>query len=621
MNDHPNALPAGYRLGEYEIQTVLGIGGFGITYKARDCKLSKLVAIKEYLPSDFAVRDGRMTVKPKNSASKDNYAWGLERFLDEARALARFDHPHINKVHRFIEANGTAYLVLEYIEGDMLSDLLNDKGRFNETGVRRMLDELLDGLAAVHKAGYVHRDIKPANIIFRRDGSAVLLDFGAARQARGQTVTVVFTECYAPVEQHFSKSDALGASSDLYSLGVVAYRCLLGGNENVLMDARERAHWINQGKAEKDMSPAVVVGKDNYSAGLLRAIDWAMKVDAKDRPQSVGELRVALAGKSTQSSVANEEKQQVTNEEKQQVTVEDAAEQLAKEKRSFFWKVWSPANARKVERTCGATHLHIAAAHGWTNLVQWLIDEGASVHAQLLPEEKRLNTRHRLFGVSLSSTRNGGAQPLHFAAGNNHADVVKQLLVAGADVNAITRFSKVTPLHVAAKYNGAQSAKQLLISGADVNYQSTWGTPLHYAADVFFHAENTNGVTAVADLLIAAGAKVNAKNKYGKAPLHSAATHKTAEFAKCLIAAGADINLKTSESEIGFQMSTPLHIAAWTNSFEAAKFLLANGADVTAKDKCEKTPLDSAKEMPALAERKRGKREMMVALLQQHGAK
>ena len=293
MTDHHNALPAGYRLGEYEIQTVLGSGGFGITYKARDCNLGKSVAIKEYLPADFAVRDGRMMVKPK-SASQDNYAWGLSRFLYEARTLARFDHPHINKVHRYFQDNGTAYLVLEYIDGDTLSNLLKDKGRFNEADILRMLNELLDGLEAVHNAGYIHRDIKPANIIVRRNGSAVLLDFGAARQAHGQTVTVVFTARYAPVEQHFGKSDALGASSDLYSLGVVAYRCLLGGDESVLMDARERAHWINEGKVEKDMSPAVVVGKDNYSAGLLRAIDWAMKVDAKDRPQSVGEMRAVL---------------------------------------------------------------------------------------------------------------------------------------------------------------------------------------------------------------------------------------------------------------------------------------------------------------------------------------
>ena len=236
MNDYHNALPAGYRLGEYEIQGVLGSGGFGITYKARDCNLGKSVAIKEYLPSDFAVRDGRTTVKPKSNASKDDYDWGLTRFLDEARTLARFDHPHINKVLRYFQDNGTAYLVLEYIEGDMLSDLLKRKGRFNTVGLRRMLDELLDGLDAVHSAGYIHRDVKPANIIFRRDGSAVLLDFGAARQAigkRSQTITSILTPGYAPVEQYLNTIDAMGAWSDLYSLGVVAYRCLLGGDESV----------------------------------------------------------------------------------------------------------------------------------------------------------------------------------------------------------------------------------------------------------------------------------------------------------------------------------------------------------------------------------------------------
>ena len=298
MNDHSNALPVGYRLGEYEIQAVLGSGGFGITYRARDCKLSKSVAIKEYLPSDFAMRDGREAVKPK-SASQDNYAWGLERFLDEARTLARFDHPHINKVHRFIETNGTAYLVLEYIEGDMLSDLLKRKGRFNGVGLRRMLDELLDGLDAVHSAGYIHRDIKPANIIFRRDGSAVLLDFGAARQAigkRSQTITSILTPGYAPVEQYLNTIDAMGAWSDLYSLGVVAYRCLVGGDESVLIDAPSRAHLVQRGEVEKDMPAAVKVGADNYPMSLLRAIDWAMKVDERERPQSVAEMRAVLAG-------------------------------------------------------------------------------------------------------------------------------------------------------------------------------------------------------------------------------------------------------------------------------------------------------------------------------------
>ena len=253
------------------------------------------------------MRDGRTTVKPKSSASKDDYEWGLARFLDEARTLARFDHPHINKVHRFFKENGTAYLVLEYVEGDMLSDLLKRKGRFNEAGVRRMLDELLDGLDKVHNAGYIHRDIKPANIIFRRDGGAVLLDFGAARQAigqRSQMITSILTRGYAPVEQYLDAADAMGAWSDLYSLGICAYRCLVGGDESVLVDAPSRAHFVKRGEVDKDMSPAVQVGKGNYTTSLLRAIDWAMKVEEGDRPQSVAEMQAALAGESEAATTA-----------------------------------------------------------------------------------------------------------------------------------------------------------------------------------------------------------------------------------------------------------------------------------------------------------------------------
>ena len=332
MNDHHNALPAGYRLGEYEIQTVLGSGGFGVTYKAYDHNLDKLVAIKEYLPPEFAVRDGRTTVKPKSSASKDDYIWGLDRFLDEARALARFDHPHINRVHRFFKENGTAYLVLEYIDGDMLSELLKSKGRFNEAGVRRMCDELLDGLAAVHQAGYIHRDIKPANIIFRRDGSAVLLDFGAARQAigqRSQMITSILTPGYAPVEQYLNTADAMGAWSDLYSLGVVAYRCLVGGDESVVIDAPSRAHFLRKGEGDKDMPAAVVVGAGKYGDDLLKAIDWAMRVDEGERPQSVGEMRGALGG-----DVAAEVEVETETEAKVEAKTKTKAKTSAKQKNS-----------------------------------------------------------------------------------------------------------------------------------------------------------------------------------------------------------------------------------------------------------------------------------------------
>ncbi len=137
MPDHLHALPAGHRLGEYRVDHVLGSGGFGITYYTRDIHLDKPVAIKEYLPNEFALRTGAISVKPTSSADQDDYQWGLERFLDEARALARFDHPHLTKVHRFFEDNGTAYIVLEYIEGETLSQALKREGRLDQVRLRR----------------------------------------------------------------------------------------------------------------------------------------------------------------------------------------------------------------------------------------------------------------------------------------------------------------------------------------------------------------------------------------------------------------------------------------------------------------------------------------------------
>ncbi len=534
MPDHHNALPAGYRLGEYEIQTVLGSGGFGVTYKAYDHNLDKLVAIKEYLPPEFAVRDGRTTVKPKSSASKDDYIWGLDRFLDEARALARFDHPHINRVHRFFKENGTAYLVLEYIDGDMLSELLKSKGRFNEAGVRRMLDELLDGLAAVHQAGYIHRDIKPANIIFRRDGSAVLLDFGAARQAigqRSQMITSILTPGYAPVEQYLNTADAMGAWSDLYSLGVVAYRCLVGGDESAIVDAPSRAHYAQRGESEKDMPSAVEVGKGKYSDDLLKAIDWAMKVDERERPQSVGELQAALDGevevaatepvvKKTKKKVAKKvTKKAVQNDSVKSVsvkastpaeTVQEGLKKmsvehkvlasilgalvlvalivgpsqiggLAQEKASFRQLVGKDASPRQVWDS-GTTDLHIAAAQGWDELTEWLIGKGASVHSRIKSDGNAMGaTLKERLHLSIGHRR--GQTPLHIAAIAGDTATVKVLLDNYAYVSSKDKHGAM-PLHYAAWGNSVGAAKLLIQRGANVRASDNGGqTPLGAAKE------------------------------------------------------------------------------------------------------------------------------------------
>ncbi len=299
MNDRLHALPPGHRVGDYQIGHVLGSGSFGITYYAEDTRLGKPFAIKEYLPNEFALRAAASTVKPKSTADQADYQWGLERFLDEARTLARFQHPHLNEVYRFFEENGTAYIVLEYIEGETLSALLKREGRLDLARLRRLLDELLSGLDEIHKAGFVHRDIKPANIMFRDDGSAVLLDFGAARQAigrRSQSITSILTPGYAPIEQYDQSTDDVGPWSDLYALGMVAYRCISGIRDGELLDAVARARLERKGARDKDMVAAQEIGKHRYDEALLGAVDWAIEVNEERRPQSGAAIRDALAG-------------------------------------------------------------------------------------------------------------------------------------------------------------------------------------------------------------------------------------------------------------------------------------------------------------------------------------
>ena len=299
MHDHLHALPVGHQLNEYRIEGVIGSGGFGITYKALDTQLDKVVAIKEYLPSDFAVRTDATTVQPKSTADQDDYQWGLTRFLDEARTLARFEHPHLNHVHRFFEGNGTAYLVLDYVEGETLSDWFKREGRLESTRLQQLIIELLSGLDEVHSAGYVHRDIKPSNIMVRANGSSVLLDFGAARQVLGQrskSLTSILTHGYAPIEQYDPKGDDIGPWTDLYALGMVAYRCVSGISETELIDAITRARLERKGKQDQDMKPAVEVGKGHYPSSLLKAIDWAIKVEEEDRPQNVSAIEEMIAG-------------------------------------------------------------------------------------------------------------------------------------------------------------------------------------------------------------------------------------------------------------------------------------------------------------------------------------
>jgi len=282
--DNVQALPLGAQLGDYRLDAVIGHGSFGITYRAFDKQLAKVVAIKEFLPVDCAVRQGANEVMARGARFADDFAWGRDRFLDEARALARFRHPHIVPVLRYFEANGTAYTVMEFEDGRNLAELLRDRGKcLAPDDVRRLADGLLNGLGAVHAQGFLHRDIKPSNIIIRRDGVPILIDFGAARQAMGgrtRTLTGILTPQYAPIEQ-YALDGKQGPWSDIYSAAAVLYHALTG---------------------EPPVEAASRIGKDpyvpladrasgQYEASFLAAIDKALSFAASDRPQSVAEWR------------------------------------------------------------------------------------------------------------------------------------------------------------------------------------------------------------------------------------------------------------------------------------------------------------------------------------------
>src|SRR5712671_6986464 len=172
-------LPRGYGLQEYRIQKLLGEGGFGLTYLALDENLNLQVALKEYMPGDLASRTADQSITPSSGDTVESFRWGKRRFLDESRTLASFRHPNIVRVMRFFEANGSAYMVMEFVEGAPLSEWIKTERPLGEAQVAALAAPLLDGLEVVHNAGFLHRDIKPANVYVREDGSPVLLDFGS----------------------------------------------------------------------------------------------------------------------------------------------------------------------------------------------------------------------------------------------------------------------------------------------------------------------------------------------------------------------------------------------------------------------------------------------------------
>ena len=305
-NEHErrDALPRGTALRGYTIEEVLGHGGFGIVYRARHNELGGLVAIKEYLPVESALRDGA-AVHPRSAACRTDYEDGLRRFLEEAKALIGFrDHPSIVSCRDFFRANGTAYLVMEHEDGLPLSVLLQRReaaGRpFAEADLLAVMVPLLEGLARVHEAGALHRDIKPSNILVRRaDERPVLIDFGAAKQgvAERSKSLAPYTEGYAALEQ--VGEGELGPWTDVYAAGAVMWRMAAGGNPPWQppnpVKVEKRANAALRGGADP-LPPARELGAGRFSPAVLEAIDRCLQLNEQERVRDCRELLGLLRG-------------------------------------------------------------------------------------------------------------------------------------------------------------------------------------------------------------------------------------------------------------------------------------------------------------------------------------
>ncbi len=287
------ALAEGTRLENYRIVRALASGGFSFVYLAQDDKGAE-VLVKEYLPSSLAVRT-EAGAQPK-IAPEDmkRYRYGMKCFFEEGRALARLQHPNVVRVLNFFRANDTVYLVMRYERGFSLQHhILNRNGMPDEVWIRSTFAQLLNGLREVHTNKLLHLDIKPANVFVRNDGSPLLIDFGAARQMlteEASKLAPTYTPGFAAPEQYLhlrrGAAQPLGPWTDIYSVGATLYSCFAGA-------APPRA---DQRLERDELAPAGETWAGQYSATLLDIVDWCLRLEHLERPQSVFALQKALLG-------------------------------------------------------------------------------------------------------------------------------------------------------------------------------------------------------------------------------------------------------------------------------------------------------------------------------------
>ncbi len=301
MVDGLNPLPIGTQLQEFVIERLIGMGGFGIVYQARDTQLNRSVAIKEYMPTMMASRGHGSSVTLRSESYSDGFQTGKDSFINEARMLARFKHPALIEVFRFWEQNYTAYMAMPYYEGQTLKETLRQAAVVpTEATMRRIFIPVLDALQHMHSAQVYHRDISPDNIMILEDGRPILLDLGAARAVEienAQAVTVLVKPGYAPIEQYSGdEASQQGPWTDIYGIGASVFFALTGKPPPPAASRVMRDSIIK-------LADANIAG---YSPHFLSAIDAALAVRSDDRPQSISALKAMLKVEADQANDSNE---------------------------------------------------------------------------------------------------------------------------------------------------------------------------------------------------------------------------------------------------------------------------------------------------------------------------
>ena len=293
LASHANCLPVGTVIADFEVIGLVGEGGFGIVYLAKDVNLDRIVAVKEFMPSSFAGRVEGVRVAVRAASHQATYEAGLRSFINEAKMLAKFAHPALVEVYRFWEANGTAYMAMRYYAGETLRQhLAHGDMVFDEETIAQTMAPIFDALEMLHREQVFHRDIAPDNIMLT-EGRPVLLDFGSARRIIGdgtQALTTILKPGYAPIEQYVDDGTMKqGPWTDVYALGGVLYHLATGkpplqAVSRLLSDPLQPVH--------------ALVG-DRFSMTFSNAVAKAMAVRVEDRLQNVHEFRDMLGWNTT----------------------------------------------------------------------------------------------------------------------------------------------------------------------------------------------------------------------------------------------------------------------------------------------------------------------------------